>query len=119
MLLNGMDNLVSALYSFPSGYLTDKLGYKRALLVFNLISLLGYSIVILFPTWQAVFAGAIFFISWTAISLPAAGTHPVLCTHSLWLEQVNTYYMVLLQDSIRGIIKTPSGKRSRRCEILA
>ncbi len=42
-----------------------------ALLVFNLISLLGYGIVILFPTWQAVIVGAIFFISWTAISLPA------------------------------------------------
>lgn len=49
-LLNGMDNLLSALYSFPGGYLSDKLGYKRALLVFNLISLFGYGIVILFPT---------------------------------------------------------------------
>jgi MFS family permease len=70
-LLNGMDNLLSALYSFPGGYLSDKLGYKRALLVFNLISLFGYGIVILFRTWQAVIVGAIFFISWTAISLPA------------------------------------------------
>ena len=70
-LLNGTDNLLSALYSFPGGYLSDRLGYKRALIVFNLISLLGYSIVILFPTWQAVIVGAIFFISWTAISLPA------------------------------------------------
>jgi MFS family permease len=70
-LLNGMDNLLSALYSFPGGYLSDRLGYKRALLVFNLISLFGYSIVIFFPTWQAVLVGAIFFISWTAISLPA------------------------------------------------
>ncbi len=70
-LLNGMDNLLSALYSFPGGYLSDRLGYKRALLVFNLISLFGYSIVILFPTWQAVLVGAVFFISWTAISLPA------------------------------------------------
>ena len=70
-LLNGTDNLLSALYSFPGGYLSDRLGYKRALIVFNLISLLGYSIVIFFPTWQAVIVGAIFFISWTAISLPA------------------------------------------------
>mgnify|MGYP000976989967 CR=1 FL=1 len=52
-LLNGMDNLLSALYSFPGGYLSDKLGYKRALLVFNLISLVGYGIVLVFPTWQA------------------------------------------------------------------
>jgi len=69
--LNGMDNLLSALYSFPGGYLSDRLGHKKALLVFNLIALVGYAIVILFPYWPAVFVGAVFFLSWTAISLPA------------------------------------------------
>jgi MFS family permease len=70
-LLNGMDNLLSALYSFPGGYLSDKLGYKRALLLFNLIAMFGYVIVILFPVWYAVIIGSVFFLSWTAISLPA------------------------------------------------
>lgn len=69
--LNGMDNLLSALYSFPGGYLSDKLGYKRALLVFNLIAMAGYLIVIFIHTWWAVILGAVFFLSWTAISLPA------------------------------------------------
>jgi MFS family permease len=71
-LLNGMDNLLSALYSFPGGYLSDRLGYKRALLVFNLVAMFGYLIVILIPTWPAVIVGSIFFLSWTAISLPAS-----------------------------------------------
>jgi MFS family permease len=70
-LLNGMDNLLSALYSFPGGYASDRLGYKRALLLFNGIAMLGYLIVIIFPTWQAVIVGSIFFLSWTALSLPA------------------------------------------------
>ncbi|MBN1937620.1 MAG: MFS transporter [Anaerolineae bacterium] len=70
-LLNGMDNLLSALYSFPGGYASDRLGYKRALVLFNLIALLGYLIVILIPAWPAVIVGSIFFLSWTAISLPA------------------------------------------------
>lgn len=70
-LLNGLDNLLSALYSFPGGYLSDRLGEKRALLVFNLVAIVGYLIVILFPTWQAVVAGAFFFLSWSALSLPA------------------------------------------------
>ncbi len=69
--LNGMDNLLSALYSFPGGYLSDRIGHKRALVVFNLIALTGYLIVILFPHWVAVLIGAVFFLSWTAISLPA------------------------------------------------
>lgn len=69
--LGGLQNLLSALYSFPGGYLSDKLGYKHALLVFNLISLLGYAIVIVFPNWIAVLVGAVFFLAWSAISLPA------------------------------------------------
>src|SRR5659263_264075 len=67
--LNGMDNLLSALYSFPGGYLSDRLGYKRALIVFNLIAMTGYVIVILFPHWLAVLVGAAFFLSWSALSL--------------------------------------------------
>ena len=70
-LLNGMDNLLSALYSFPGGYLADRLGTKRALLVFNLLAMAGFVVVILIPAWQAVIAGAVLFLSWTAISLPA------------------------------------------------
>lgn len=71
-LLSGLDNLLSALYSFPGGYLSDRIGYKRALLFFNLLAMTGYAIVLLNPSWQAALVGAILFISWSAISLPAA-----------------------------------------------
>jgi MFS family permease len=70
-LLQAMDNLLSALYSFPGGYLSDRIGTKRSLLVFNLIAMAGFALVILVPAWQAVLAGAVLFISWSAISLPA------------------------------------------------
>ncbi|MCK5759244.1 MAG: MFS transporter, partial [Clostridiales bacterium] len=69
--LNTMDNLLSSLYSYPGGWVSDKLGYKKALIVFTIIALFGYLIVIFFPTWQSVLVGAVFFIAWTAISLPA------------------------------------------------
>lgn len=70
-LLNGMDNLLSALYSFPGGYLSDLLGTRRALGLFNILAITGYAIVILVPRWEAVIAGSVLFLSWTAISLPA------------------------------------------------
>jgi MFS family permease len=69
--LNGMDNLLGALYSFPGGYLSDRLGVKRSLLVFNLVSMVGFLVVILVPSWPVVLAAAALFLSWTAISLPA------------------------------------------------
>jgi len=69
--LNGMDNLLGALYSFPGGYLADRLGTKRALLLFNVLSMIGFGVVMAIPAWQAVLGGAVLFLSWTAISLPA------------------------------------------------
>ena len=70
-LLNGLDNLLSALYAYPGGFLSDRLGTKRALIVFNLIAIFGFAVVVAVPDWRAVIFGALFFISWSAISLPA------------------------------------------------
>jgi len=70
-LLNGLDNFLSAVYSFLGGYLSDRFGTKRALLFFNFAAMFGFCIVIFIPAWQAVIVGAVFFLSWSAISLPA------------------------------------------------
>lgn len=70
--LNGLTNLLGALYSFPGGYLSDHIGTKKALLVFNLMAMAGYLVVIFIPMWYAVIIGAFFFLSWSAISLPAS-----------------------------------------------
>jgi len=70
-LLNAMDNFLSAVYSFPGGYLAHRIGIKRSLLVFNALAAVGFLIVIWIPAWPAVIVGALFFLSWTAISLPA------------------------------------------------
>ena len=60
-LLNGLDNFLSAVYAFPGGYLSERIGSKRALLVFNFMAMAGFLIVILIPAWQAVLVGAVFF----------------------------------------------------------
>ncbi|NLG43768.1 MAG: MFS transporter [Phycisphaerae bacterium] len=69
--LNALDNLLGAAYSLPGGYLAQRWGPKRALLAFNLLAMAGFLIVILIPAWPAVLIGAVFFLAWTAISLPA------------------------------------------------
>lgn len=69
--LNAMDNLLGALYSWPGGYLSDRWGTKKALLLFNLLSMAGFALVVAVPAWPAVLGGAALFLSWSAISLPA------------------------------------------------
>jgi MFS family permease len=70
-ILQAMDNLLSALYAFPGGYLADRVGTKKSLFIFNLLAMAGFAVAIFAPTWQTVVAGAVLFISWSAISLPA------------------------------------------------
>ncbi len=69
--LNVMANLLGALYSFPGGYVAEKIGYKKSLMLFTLMAMFGYLIVILIPSWQTVLLGAVFFIAWSAVTLPA------------------------------------------------
>ncbi|MBF0137682.1 MAG: MFS transporter [Magnetococcales bacterium] len=71
-LLGAMDNLLSALYSLPGGYLAERFGFRRSLLFINLLAMAGYLLVILVPRWEAVLAGAVLFLAWSSLSLPAS-----------------------------------------------
>jgi MFS family permease len=70
-IFNGLDNLLSALYSLIGGYCSQRWGYKRSLIGFTLLAVLGYLLVIFIPTWQAVLVGSALFIAWTSVTLPA------------------------------------------------
>lgn len=96
--LNALDNFLSAIYSWIGGVVSDKVGYKRALMIYTVISIFGYLIIILFPSWQAVLIGAIFFISWTALSLPA-----ILSLVSSTLKKEKQTMGVAMHSMIRRI----------------
>jgi len=66
-----LENLLGALWALPGGILSDRLGTKRALAVFNIIAMIGYLIVVLIPSWPAVMIAAVFFMAWSSLSLPA------------------------------------------------
>ena len=46
--LNALDNFLSALYSLPGGWLADRLGVKKSLLVFDLLAIAGFAVVVAF-----------------------------------------------------------------------
>ena len=119
--LNALDNLLSALYSFPGGYLSDKIGYKKALILFTLTAMLGYLVVIIFQSWLAVFIGSVLFISWSAVSLPAvmsliSGAVPVnkramgVTIHSL-VRRIPMSLGPLLGGTIISVYGTAAGIR--------
>jgi MFS family permease len=70
-LYDALRTLLGAIYAYPGGLLVDVWGHRRALIIFNLVSIVGYALVLLFPHWAAVIAGMFLFLSWTCFSLPA------------------------------------------------
>jgi len=70
-LYDALRTLLGAIYAYPGGVFVDVWGHRRAFLAFNLISILGYGVVLLIPHWGAVIAGMFLFLSWTWFSLPA------------------------------------------------
>jgi MFS family permease len=70
-LYDALRTLLGAVYAYPGGVLVDRWGHRRAFLIFNVVSIVGYTIVLLIPHWGAVIAGMFLFLSWTCFSLPA------------------------------------------------
>src|ERR1700736_4002668 len=70
-LYDALRTLLGALYAYPGGVFVDLWGHRRAFLTFNIVSIVGYALVLLVPHWAAVIAGIFLFLSWTCFSLPA------------------------------------------------
>jgi predicted MFS family arabinose efflux permease len=70
-LYDALRTLVGAIYAYPGGVFADRWGHRRAFIIFNIISIIGYALVLLVPHWAAVIAGMFLFLSWTCFSLPA------------------------------------------------
>src|SRR6267143_2103321 len=70
-LYDGVKTVLGAVYAFPGGIAVDHWGHRKALVVFTLVSMIGYALVWLIPHWAAVIGGSFLFLGWTCFSLPA------------------------------------------------
>src|SRR5690349_5051990 len=70
-LYDAIRTLLGAIYAYPGGVLADRWGHRRAFLAFNIVSIIGYALVLLIPHWGAVIVGMFLFLSWSCFSLPA------------------------------------------------
>ncbi len=70
-LYDALRTLLGAVYAYPGGVIVDLWGHRRAFLTFNIVSIVGYALVLFVPHWAAVIAGMFLFLSWSCFSLPA------------------------------------------------
>src|SRR6476660_7464223 len=70
-IFDAVQTLVSAVYAYPGGWLTDRIGERKSLLLLNALSLSVYLLVLFSQSALALILGAFLFLSWSALSLPA------------------------------------------------
>lgn len=64
-------DLLDAVYPYPGGWFTDRLGRRPALILFALLAIAGYALYLWAPTWPWVLAATVLVMAWSSLTLPA------------------------------------------------
>jgi MFS family permease len=64
------EDLLDGLYQYPGGWVGDRYGRRRAMLLFVSLAAVGYLIVAAAPAWPVVIAGLVFVMCWTSMASP-------------------------------------------------
>jgi MFS family permease len=97
-LFDALQTFLGAIYAYPGGWLTDRWGQRKSLLLFSAISVAGYILVLLWPHWLALLLGSFLFLAWSALSLPT--TFSVVATS---LEKSRHTMGIGVQSMVRRV----------------
>jgi MFS family permease len=64
------EDLLDGLYQYPGGWVGDRYGRRRAMLLFVSLAAVGYLIVATAPVWPMVLVGLVFVMCWTSMASP-------------------------------------------------
>src|SRR5215216_5632632 len=59
-----------AIYQYPGGWMADRLGRRRAFLIFVALASAGYLVYLLSPSWPFVFLGLGLIMAWQSMASP-------------------------------------------------
>lgn len=64
-------DLLDAAYAYPGGVLADRLGSRRALLIFGGLTALGFGVYLVWTSMAGIFLGLFLVMAWKSLGLPA------------------------------------------------
>jgi predicted MFS family arabinose efflux permease len=64
-------DLLDAGYAYPGGLAADRLGSRRALLLFGLLTTAGFALYLVHPSVPVLFGGLLLVMAWQSLGLPA------------------------------------------------
>ena len=63
-------DFLDGVYQYPGGWIGDRYGRRRALMLFVMLAAIGYGLYWWAPTWEFVFAGLAFVMAWSSMASP-------------------------------------------------
>ncbi|MBI3110471.1 MAG: MFS transporter [Ignavibacteriales bacterium] len=63
-------DFLDGIYQYPGGWINDRFGRKRALMLFTLLAMSGYAVMALAAHWGVVFVGIFLVMAWKAGAFP-------------------------------------------------
>src|SRR5437773_1824191 len=69
-LFGTCEDFLDGVYQYPGGWIGDRYGRRRALLLFVALAAIGYALYWLAPSWPFVFAGLVFVTAWSSMASP-------------------------------------------------
>jgi len=64
------EDFLDGVYQYPGGWIADRYGRRRALLLFVTLATIGYALYFAAPSWPFVFAGLVFAMAWSSMASP-------------------------------------------------
>jgi MFS family permease len=64
------EDFLDGVYQYPGGWIGDRYGRRRALLLFVTLATIGYALYLVAPSWPFVFAGLVFVMAWSSMASP-------------------------------------------------
>src|SRR5215213_137763 len=69
-LFGTAEDFFDAIYQYPGGWMADRLGRRRAFLIFVILASLGYLVYLFSPSWPIVFLGLALAMAWQSMASP-------------------------------------------------
>jgi MFS family permease len=70
-LFGTAEDFFDAIYQYPGGWLADRLGRRRAFLIFVALASAGYLVYLVSPSWPFLFVGLALVMAWQSMASPA------------------------------------------------